>query len=978
MRSATALVLGLLLSLGTTVAQAAVADGAGTLPLPLDGTGTSPGHAAGPGTSPSLATGPGTYIVTLSDRPAAAYNGGVTGFAATRPAAGHRYDRTRPAVTAYTRRLIHRQDQVLAGIGSPTVLYRFTTALDGFAAVLSGQQVKQLRDSPGVALVERSTKQTVDAVHSPDFLGLEGPGGVWAEHGGPERAGRGTVIGVIDTGIWPENPSFAGLPQATPGISGRLPHFHGACAPGQEWAPNDCNDKVVSARYFVKGFGRDNLARSEYLSPRDGSGHGSHTASTAAGNHGVTVTIQGQDFGRSSGMAPAARIAAYKACWAAPDPNDDGCDTADTVAAIDRAVADGVDVLNYSISGSQDTADAVELAFLNAATAGVFVAASAGNGGPEAGSVAHPSPWVTTVGASTHQLFQGSVVLGNGASYVGAMISDRPVAETGIVLAEDAASPGAAEADARLCRIGALDAAKAQGKIVVCDRGVTARVDKSTAVARAGGAGMVLANTEPSSTDADFHDVPTVHVDVTAAEEIKSYVTEKGDQATASLDPDGSKVTPIPQVAGFSARGPSPVAGEDFLKPDLTAPGVDVVGAVAPASDSGRLWDVYSGTSMSTAHIAGLAALVRGVDPTWAPARIKSAMMTTAYDLDGTTGPFAEGAGHVDPKHLLDPGLVFDSGPGGWRAYLAGRKDAAEVNLPSIAVGELTGHRTVTRRVTNVSSKSESYSARVTGLDGLNVSVRPSTMTLTPGQTRRFRIRVTARDQASADHYAKGWLTWTGLTHQVRSPVVVKPVEVSAPAELTGSGDSGSVAARGTAGPGEPVDLSSTGLVPASPTGISLVPGGFDPTAPESDPDTFATTVGVPAATEVARFQMESHNQGDDVDLYVYRGHDLVGSAASVSSDETVTLVEPPAGKYTVYVNASSAANGATTTGQLFTWVVGQRGGTPLTLSQDTVDAGPGEPFRYSATWSGLDMTQRWFGAVRYGDSGARTLVSVG
>ena len=239
-------------------------------------------------------------------------------------------------------------------------------------------------------LVERSTKQHVDRApaalraspavgsSSRSLLGLDGPGGVWAAHGGPENAGRNVVIGVVDTGIWPDNPSFTGLPQRTPGTAGHLPGFHGACDAAQEWTAEDCNDKVVSARWFVKGFGEENVATAEYLSPRDGTGHGSHVASTAAGDNGVRVEVDGQRFGTTSGMAPAARLAVYKACWTAPDPTQDGCTTADTVAAVDQAVADGVDVLNYSVSGSDRLDDSVERAFLGATAAGVFVATSAG------------------------------------------------------------------------------------------------------------------------------------------------------------------------------------------------------------------------------------------------------------------------------------------------------------------------------------------------------------------------------------------------------------------------------------------------------------------------------------------------------------------------------------------------------------------------------------------------------------------------
>jgi len=930
---------------------------------------------------PFRATAPGVYVVTLDGPPAAMHPG-------TRPVDGRRFDRTRPAVTSYVDRLTAAQDEVLHAVGDPAVLYRYTTALDGFAATLTSDQVTRLRTMPGVRLVERSTKQHVDRTpallratpgvgsSSRSLLGLDGPGGVWAAHGGPENAGRNVVIGVVDTGIWPDNPSFTGLPQRTPGTAGHLPGFHGACEAAQEWTTGDCNDKVVSARWFVKGFGEENVASAEYLSPRDGTGHGSHVASTAAGDHGVRVEVDGQRFGTTSGMAPAARLAVYKACWTAPDPTQDGCTTADTVAAVDRAVADGVDVLNYSVSGSDRLDDSVERAFLGAAAAGVFVATSAGNDGQAAGTVTHVAPWVTTVGASTHHAFQGAVRLGDGRALVGAMVSDQPVRQTALVLGTGVAAAGADPDAARLCEAGSLDAAKAEGKVVVCDRGDGARVDKSATVSAAGGAGMVLANTRPQSTDADVHAVPTVHLDVAEARTLKAYLRRAGGRATASLDPRGSTQVAVPSVAGFSGRGPALGAGGDVLKPDLTAPGVSVLGAVAPPSDSGRSWDLASGTSTSAPHVAGLAALVAGVHPGWSPARIHSAMMTTAYDLRGRHDPLAEGAGHVAPRRFLDPGLVFDTSVRAWQQVLSGERDASEVNTSSLAVGDLVGPTTLTRRITNVTGRRESYSVRKRGLTDVDVQAFPATVRLGPGQSRTVRLRITARPSATVDRDVTGWLVWRGDRHRVRIPVSVRPTVVAALRQVVGSGASGTVVVRGRSGNGRTVKLQSSGLVAAQSTPLSLTPGSFDPARPETGTSTAAHPVTVPAGTDVARFAVTSDAAGDDVDLYVYRGGTLVGSSTGSSPDAEVTLTRPPAGDYTVYVNAGTAENGAAT-GELQTWVVPAHGGRPLVLSTDAVGFAPGQRFRYTASWSQLDPAKSYLGVVTYGDSDRRTLVEV-
>jgi subtilisin family serine protease len=936
--------------------------------LALSTATATPGVAlpARSGVDPVRAAGDGLYVVTLAGQPSAAHG-------ATRPAAGQRFDRTRPAVARHRQRLLARQDAVLAAVGGPEVLYRYTTALNGFAARLDERQVKRLRGRADVLLVERSTVRPT-ASDTVDFLDLDRRGGAWQRAGGPSNAGRGIVVGLVDTGVWPDSPSLAGLPQRLPGTARGLPGFHGACASAERWTPSDCNTKLVSARWFVRGFGEESLASSEHLSPRDAVGHGTHVASTAAGRRDVVVDIESQSFGRSSGMAPAARIAVYKACWSAPDPADDGCSTADAVAAVDAAVADGVDVLSYAAVGSDNPRDSLSRAFLGASAAGVFVAAAAGNNGPDPGTVGNAAPWVTTVAAGTSHVYEGSVRLPDGSSYDGAMTADRAVSETRALLAADAAAPGADPAAARRCEIGSLDAAAAQDAIVVCERGVNARVDKSTTVARAGGVGMVLANTGPDSVDGDVHAVPTVHLDADAAAAVTAYVRDAGADARLALEPAGGRDLSSPAVAPFSARGPVP--GGDLLKPDLTAPGVAVPGAVAPPASSGRLWDLQSGTSVSTAHVAGLAALVRDVHPTWSPAEVKSAMTATAYDT-ADRSPFAQGAGHVDPSRFLDPGLVLDSRPAAWRGFLRGEVRPQDLNLPSVAVGGLVGRTTVARRVTNVSPTTETYTASVSGLAGVTARVRPVTFTLGPGESRRVRVRLVAGPSAPVDDFTRGTLTWTGLSHQVRMPVVVRTVDVSTPGEVGASGRTGSLEVTGRSGRGTPVLPVASGLVPANPVGLSLRPGAFDPSAPTVDDDTFATDVAVPTDTEALRVEVAGRNGGDDLDLYLYRGEALVDAATGASPDAVVTMQAPEAGDYRLLVHAARAGNGSTATAQLTTWVVGREGGSAMSVTPRRQATRPGGEFGYTVAWDDLDPTQRWLGVVRYAGTDRRTLVRV-
>ncbi|MEJ7741468.1 MAG: S8 family serine peptidase [Nocardioidaceae bacterium] len=310
---------------------------------------------------------------------------------------------------------------------------------------------------PDVAQRRALTRlRKLDTIDSPKFLGLSGPkGGVGRRPAAPNKAGKNVVVGVVDTGIWPENPSFAGDPQACPTSRASTVSARRVIAGSR----TTCNSKIISARYFVKGFGVHNLSADEYVSPRDGSrprlAHrldGSRQPRRPRPHRGSRTSARPPAWRRqptSLSTRSAGKLPTRQTPVATP---------ATRVAAINKAVQDGVDVINYSISGTRDDfADPVELAFLGAAAGGIFVAASAGNSGPTPSTVAHPSPWVATVAASTHHVFQGSVVLGNGKSYVGAMISDDEVSKRRIVLSADAGKRGADPAEVALCYLGTLE-----------------------------------------------------------------------------------------------------------------------------------------------------------------------------------------------------------------------------------------------------------------------------------------------------------------------------------------------------------------------------------------------------------------------------------------------------------------------------------------------------------------------------------------
>lgn len=931
----------------------------------------------------------GRYIVTFADEPAASYTGYRKGFPATHPARGQKFRADSQASTRWRDHLTSQHDAALARVGA-TKTYDFTVTNNAVTTDLSARQATALAKVPGVIALSKDQLAHPDTTESPHFLGLDASGGIWSQLGGGPHAGAGLVVGVIDTGIWPENPSFAG----NTGIP--VPStWHGKCVAGENFSAKSCNDKLVGARYYLAGFGKKNILKADYLSPRDGAGHGSHTSSTAAGNYNVPITIDGKNLGNASGMAPGAKLAMYKVCWDGAGVPD-GCFDSDSVAAINDAVADGVDVLNYSIGGSSesDVLDPVEQAFRGAANAGVFVANSAGNSGPGASTLDHPSPWVTTVGAATFRRAFNVVELGNGARYVGASTTDTLPTFKPIVKAVSVKLASATDHDAALCFAGSLDPALATGKIVVCDRGVNARIDKGFEVQRAGGVGLVLANVSPNSINGDFHPVPAVHVTNTDGDAIKTYITGQGAAATARIVPlnaaELAAAPQVPEITDFSSRGPSTTTGGDILKPDIAAPGNDVVAATSPPFAHGRLWDFMSGTSMASPHIAGIGALIMAAHPSWTPAEVKSAIMTSARDtVSSANDPFAQGAGFVAPNGAADPGLVYPTTPTEWRQYMVGLGvhfappndtltpiTGSELNQASIGIGSLPGTATVTRRVKNVSGHAGTYHASAS-VAGFDVTVTPSTLTLAPGEEGTFTVDF-SRTDAPFDEWAIGSLTWSDGTHDVRSPIALRPVGVAAPAEVHGA-----ASASGSQGfsvtPGFTGDLANTvsGLVGVTPTPDSVTTGAFDDTAPVADADTKKYTVTVPVGTRAARFSLDAADDTADLDLYVYQGGELVGLSASGSADEQVTMVDPAAGTYDVYVNGFSTPGGSTSYG-LANFVVPPASAGNASVAPNPASVTQGTPITLTASWTGLDPAKRWFGVINYTGTTSYTLFSVG
>ena len=958
--------------------------------------------------------GTALYLVQTSSAPLAAND-------TTKPAEGEKVNAHSAVAKQWLSKLRGEHDGALRAsqISTTRKVTDYGVVFNGFAAKLTPAEVIRLRNTAGVVRVWKDETRYADTTTTRDFLGLTGGNGVWnKQFQGNEHAGEGVIVGVVDSGIWPENPAFAPLSEPRPDAATIAAKWSGTCDTGQASDPGAtiaCNNKLIGARYYKDGIeaGGGQVEDFEFLSPRDYGGHGSHTSSTAAGNFGVAASINGFNVGTTSGVAPAARIAMYKALWEQSDGTGSGT-TTDLVSAIDQAVADGVDVINYSISGSRlYVVDAAEIAFFNAAATGVFVATSAGNSGDTVGtsSVAHNSPWTTTVAASTHDRGnKKTLALGNGARYTGVGVIPPAVASSPLVLSTAVGVAGADPTTLRLCGPNVLDPALTTGKIVICDRGVFDRVAKSLAVKNAGGAGMILSNTtDAQSINGDWHFVPTIHFNATTSAPIKAYAATAA--ATASMSVTDTTPVTAPEMAGFSSFGPALAGGGDLLKPDITGPGVDVIASVAPPGNAGKDFDAYSGTSMSSPHIAGIAALLKAKHPNWSPMAIKSAMMTTASTKDtagntiqwpfGDATPLNFGAGHVVPGSAFDPGLVYDSGPVDWIRYGCGINqfqlitnpsfcqnygsiDPSDLNYASIAVGDLAGTQTITRTVKNVANKAGVYRPVVKAPAGFKVTVDKAAIAMGPGQSASFKVTIT-RTTAPLGTWAFGSLTLkefgTG-SHSVTSPIAVRPVGLSAAVEVVGTGVSGSSQQPLTSGFTGTLSTKVSGLVASSQTPVTFTGDetGFNPNAPAESPGAKKISVTVPAGTTLARFATFDGDvpAGTDVDLFVYRNGVLVGQSAGGSTEESITT--STAGTYDIYV-VLFAHVGAIPTIKHHAFLVNDVDAGNLTVTPASQPVTTGGKTSITLAWSGLTAGARYLGIVSYSDGSAtigRTLVSIG
>jgi subtilisin family serine protease len=690
------------------------------------------------------------------------------------------------------------------------LLHAYHHVASGFAARLTQREVEAMSALPGFVAAVPNRVYKLHTTHTPQFLGLNSQQGTRNNSLG---SGDGVIIGVLDSGVTLDHPSFSGdgMPPPPAKWKGRC-DFNGRSV---------CNNKLIGARVFHTAVGTGNGTSSSGTppSPIDEVGHGTHTASTAAGAVVPGAQVLGQGRGTASGIAPRAHVSMYKVCGL------ENCNSADMLAGIDAAVSDGCDILSISLGATSVPfhEDSLAVGTFAAAEKGLFVSMSAGNSGPNYTTMENEAPWMLTVAASTvDRLIRSTVRLGNGLTFDGESVYQPDFSATvlyPLVFAGSSSTP-----DAKFCGNGSLDGFNFKGKIVLCERGNDVpRLAKGAEVLRAGGVGMILTNQfiDGFSTQADLHVLPASHVSHAAGAAILSYIKSTASpvaQITFGGTVLGASASPAPVITSFSSRGPSTL-NPGILKPDITGPGVNVLAAwpfqeVPPSlgEQTGPTFSFQSGTSMSTPHLSGIAALIKSKHPEWSPAEIKSAIMTSADNTDRSGMPilneqnmaadlFTIGAGHVNPEKAMDPGLVYDITPADYIGFLCGlyrnnknvsviaRRvvDCSDIkvipermlNYPSISVifppsWKSTTPISVERTVKNVGEVPAVYYARFDLQEhDINISVVPASLHFTKAnQVNTYTVTIWPT-KGSASMVVQGALRWVSHKHTVRSPISV-------------------------------------------------------------------------------------------------------------------------------------------------------------------------------------------------------------
>ncbi|XP_060972050.1 subtilisin-like protease SBT3.5 [Cannabis sativa] len=699
---------------------------------------------------------------------------------------------------------------------SELMVYSYRHGFSGFAAKLTQSQAQHIAELPGVIRVIPNTIHKLQTTRTWDSLDLtitKAPSNLLQK----TNNGDGVIIGVFDTGIWPESKSFS-----QNGLGPVSSRWKGVCQSGQSFDPKKhCNRKIIGARWFVNGFLAEYnkplnaSGEIEYLSARDANGHGTHTASTAAGSFVGNASYKGLANGTARGAASKAPVAVYKVCW-----NFLGgqCSSADILKAFDEAIHDGVDVLSLSIGfkipmfSDVDERDGIATGSFHAMARGITVVCGAGNDGPSAQTVQNTAPWILTVAASSiDRAFVNSITLGNNKTLMGEGIyKGREIGLTGLLYPE---ANGLDPTASGVCQALQLNQTKVAGQVVLCFTSMTRRVaivSAAATVKAGGGVGLIVAKHPSSALYPCPGDFPCIEVDYDVGTKILFYIRSNRNPLV-KLSPSKTVVgRPLSaEVAHFSSRGPNSIEPA-ILKPDIAAPGVNILAATSPHDQfADGEYVMHSGTSMSTPHISGIVALLKALHPTWSPAAIKSALITTARRTSPSgspiiaegspqklADPFDYGGGIVNPNAAAEPGLVYDMGMADYIHYLCAmhynntaisrltgnvttcpvqKLSVLDVNLPSIIIPNIRrGSITVTRTVTNVGTQNSTYRPTIEPPSGVAVSVRPGVLIFN-STVKKISFKVTFNTTLQMNtQYLFGSLTWSDRVHFVRIPLAVR------------------------------------------------------------------------------------------------------------------------------------------------------------------------------------------------------------
>ncbi|KAK7390061.1 hypothetical protein VNO78_25359 [Psophocarpus tetragonolobus] len=670
-----------------------------------------------------------------------------------------------------------------------SLVYSYTTSFNAFAAKLSEDEANKLSAMDEVVSVLPNRYRKLHTTRSWDFIGL------------PFTAKRklksesDIIVALLDTGVTPEFQSFN-----DDGFGPPPAKWKGTCHQYANFS--GCNNKLIGAKYF-KADGR--IDPSDILSPIDMVGHGTHTASTAAGNLVPDASLFGIAKGTARGAVPAARLAIYKVCWASH-----ACSDMDILAAFEAAIHDGVDVISVSIGGGDPNYvhDSIGIGAFHAMRKGIVTVASAGNDGPFMATVTNTAPWIVTVAASgIDRDFRSTIELGSGKNFTGVGLSTFNPKQKQYPLVDgiDAARSSGSKENAKFCYEDSLAPTKVKGKLVHCRLSTWG----SEAVVQAiGGIGTIMESDQVFEI-AQIFTAPATIVNSSIGQIITNYTQSTRSPSAVIHKSHEVKIT-APFAASFSSRGPNPVS-KHILKPDVTAPGLNILASYTPrkpiTDQKGDTqfseFTLMSGTSMSCPHVSGVAAYVKSFHPDWTPAAIRSSIITTAKPMSPRVNKEAEfvyGAGQVNPTRALHPGLVYDMDDFAYIQFLChegfnGSTLSALVGSPVNCTSLLPGlghdainyptmqlsvenNTSITvgvfrRRVTNVGPGPTIFNATIKAPKGVEITVKPTSLIFSHTQQKKsFKVVVKAKSIASMQ-IVSGSLIWRSPRYIVRSPIVI-------------------------------------------------------------------------------------------------------------------------------------------------------------------------------------------------------------